>query len=249
MYCLLETILKDRSLSSVSNNLYWGHSHEHTVAWCMNLLLQCWGPLLSQILHWIRDSLYADTRGVSVSLDTLRSYSHPRVHSPGMPRNHLLRPETSDGSASPATDSPREAARGAADAGRALGLRVPATRPESRSWVRGRESHSCLPLEGRRGPPSRGLGPKNRATKPSNFPFWLVPFACPLSDWGGLRRKMSFIYGGGCFPLSVASSYRPLTNSIPFPPHRFILPILWVKSIFNLPTTNWKYFWQWVWVM
>ena len=97
MYCLLETILKDRSLSSVSNNLYWGHSHEHTVAWCMNLLLQCWGPLLSQILHWIRDSLYADTRGVSVSVDTLRSYSHPRVHSPGMPRNHLLRPETSDG--------------------------------------------------------------------------------------------------------------------------------------------------------
>ena len=82
---------------SVSNNLYWGHSREHTVAWCMNLLLQCWGPLLSQILHWIRDSLYADTRGVSVSLDTLRSYSHPRVHSPGMPRNHLLRPETSDG--------------------------------------------------------------------------------------------------------------------------------------------------------
>ena len=50
MYCLLETILKDRSLSSVSNNLYWGHSHEHTVAWCMNLLLQCWGPLLSQIM-------------------------------------------------------------------------------------------------------------------------------------------------------------------------------------------------------
>ena len=38
--------------------------------------------------------LIGDTRGVSVSLDTLRSYSHPRVHSPGRPRNHLLRPET-----------------------------------------------------------------------------------------------------------------------------------------------------------
>lgn len=43
MYYLLETILKYCSLSSLSNNLYWGHSHEHPVAWCMNLLLQCWG--------------------------------------------------------------------------------------------------------------------------------------------------------------------------------------------------------------
>ena len=102
---------------------------------------------------------------------------------------------------------------GAADAGRALGLRVPATRPESRSWVRGRESHSCLPLEERRGPPSRGLAPKNRATKPSNFPFWLVPFACPLSDWGGLRRKMSFIYGGAVSP----SVWHPLTGLSPTP--------------------------------
>ncbi|CAI9162664.1 unnamed protein product [Rangifer tarandus platyrhynchus] len=44
-----------------------------------------------------------------------------------------------------------------------------------------------------------------------------------------LRRssKGNVLYlwgGGGCFPLSVASSYRPFTNSMPFPAYRLILP-------------------------
>lgn len=127
-------------------------------------------------------------------------------------------------SASPATDSPREAARGAAGAGRALGLRVPgpsARRPLLSSGLR----VALLPPTGG----TKGTTiPQPCPEEPFHqaLQFSLLAGSLCMSSLR-LRRSSegNFLYlWGGCFPLSAASSYRPLTNSIPFPPYRLILP-------------------------
>lgn len=78
--------------------------------------------------------------------------------------------------------------------------------------------------------PSRGEGDHHpaallRGTAPQALQVSLLAgsLSCPLSDRGGLQGECPLLMGG-CLPLTVASSCRPLTNSMPFPAYRLILP-------------------------